>query len=185
MTSRAIPLGRSDRLIASVALMVATAMQAADATIANVALPRLEHDLGGGIVLGAWVMTSHIASLMFLWVAWSRCGIGVGPGRLAIGSEIWPRLAAQGVGDMAQRHPLAEKLYKLRNQKLTTEELIATLEMAQLEVEKIWNRKPAAEGSACGHPGCNYRRYPASKFCMYHVTGNDTFAARSRRSKNL
>jgi MFS family permease len=40
MTPRAIPLARSDRLIATVALMVATAMQAADATIANVALPR-------------------------------------------------------------------------------------------------------------------------------------------------
>jgi MFS transporter, DHA2 family, multidrug resistance protein len=59
---RAIPLARSDRVIATVALMVATAMQAADATIANVALPQLEHDLGGGIVLGAWVMTSYLCA---------------------------------------------------------------------------------------------------------------------------
>jgi hypothetical protein len=77
MMPRAIPLARPDRLMATVALMLATAMQAADATIANVALPRLEQDLGGGIVLGAWVMTSHIASLYFLWLASIRCGIGV------------------------------------------------------------------------------------------------------------
>jgi MFS transporter, DHA2 family, multidrug resistance protein len=62
MMGRAIPLARPDRLVASVALMVATAMQAADATIANVALPQLEHDLGGGIVLGAWVMTSYLCA---------------------------------------------------------------------------------------------------------------------------
>jgi MFS transporter, DHA2 family, multidrug resistance protein len=57
-----LPLIRSDRLIATVAVMVATAMQAADATIANVALPRLEYDLGGGIELGAWVMTSYLCA---------------------------------------------------------------------------------------------------------------------------
>jgi DHA2 family multidrug resistance protein len=57
-----LPLIRSDRLIATVAVMVATAMQAADATIANVALPQLEYDLGGGIVLGAWVMTSYLCA---------------------------------------------------------------------------------------------------------------------------
>ena len=37
-------------------------MQAADATIANVALPQLERDLGGGVVLGAWVMTSYLCA---------------------------------------------------------------------------------------------------------------------------
>ena len=57
-----LPLNRSDRLIATVAVMVATAMQAADATIANVALPQLEYDLGGGIELGAWVMTSYLCA---------------------------------------------------------------------------------------------------------------------------
>jgi DHA2 family multidrug resistance protein len=62
MLAGVLPLIRSDRLIATVALMVATAMQAADATIANVALPQLEYDLGGGIELGAWVMTSYLCS---------------------------------------------------------------------------------------------------------------------------
>ena len=42
--------------------MIATAMQAADALIANVALPQLERDLGGGIELGAWVMTSYLCA---------------------------------------------------------------------------------------------------------------------------
>ncbi len=42
--------------------MIATAMQAFDATIANVALPQLEHSLGGGIDLGAWVMTSYLCA---------------------------------------------------------------------------------------------------------------------------
>src|SRR5712691_11002615 len=62
MLSGVLTLIRSDRLIATVAVMVATAMQAADATIANVALPQMEHDLGGGILLGAWVMTSYLCA---------------------------------------------------------------------------------------------------------------------------
>ena len=53
---------RSDRLVATLALMIATAMQAADATIVNVALPQLERDLGGGVSLGAWVMTSYLCA---------------------------------------------------------------------------------------------------------------------------
>jgi len=42
--------------------MIATAMQAFDATIANVALPQLERGFGGGINLGAWVMTSYLCA---------------------------------------------------------------------------------------------------------------------------
>lgn len=80
---------------------------------------------------------------------------------------------------------MAEALHKLRRkQYATTEELIDTLEWAQLEVEKLWDRGEAGnENPACAHRGCNYRRYPASRHCMYHVTGNDTFATRLRRSK--
>lgn len=48
--------------IATAALMVATAMQAGDATIVNVVLPHLERDLGGGMALGAWVMTSYLCA---------------------------------------------------------------------------------------------------------------------------
>jgi MFS transporter, DHA2 family, multidrug resistance protein len=51
-----------DRLIATCGLMVATAIQAADAVIVNVALPQLQHDLGGGIGLGAWVITSYLCA---------------------------------------------------------------------------------------------------------------------------
>ena len=51
-----------DRAIATCGLMIATAMQAADALIANVALPRLEVDLGGGPELGAWVITTYLCA---------------------------------------------------------------------------------------------------------------------------
>ncbi len=47
---------------ATIALMIATAMQAFDATVANVALPQLERDLGQGIDLGSWVMTSFLCA---------------------------------------------------------------------------------------------------------------------------
>jgi len=52
----------SGRRLATCGLMIATAMQAADALIANVALPQLQSDLGGGIELGAWVMTSYLCA---------------------------------------------------------------------------------------------------------------------------
>ena len=50
------------RRFATIAVMVATAMQAADTTIVNVGLPQLQRDLGGGITLGAWVMTSYLCA---------------------------------------------------------------------------------------------------------------------------
>ena len=55
-------LSRSGQRQAAIALMIATAMQAFDATIANVALPQLERGLGGGIDLGSWVMTSYLCA---------------------------------------------------------------------------------------------------------------------------
>lgn len=54
--------GESGRRLATFALMLATAMQAFDATIVNVALPQLEKSLGGGIGLGSWVMTSYLCA---------------------------------------------------------------------------------------------------------------------------
>jgi DHA2 family multidrug resistance protein len=54
--------GLSSGRFATAALMVATAMQAGDATIVNVVLPHLEHDFGGGMALGAWVMTSYLCA---------------------------------------------------------------------------------------------------------------------------
>src|SRR4051812_22245405 len=52
----------SARRFATIAVMVATAMQAADTTIVNVGLPQLQRDLGGGFTLGAWVMTSYLCA---------------------------------------------------------------------------------------------------------------------------
>jgi MFS transporter, DHA2 family, multidrug resistance protein len=74
-------LSRSGRRRATIALMIATAMQAFDATIANVALPRLERGLGGGIDLGSWVMTSYLcaSAVMALMTGWCRRRWGARP----------------------------------------------------------------------------------------------------------
>lgn len=70
-----------------------------------------------------------------------------------------------------------------RNGNATTKELVAILEKAQLTMEEEWTWGDASsERMRCNFPGCNYHRYPASRFCMYHVTGHDTFATRLRRS---
>src|SRR2546423_4467484 len=52
----------SARRFATIAVMVATAMQAADTWSVNVGLPQLQRDLGGGFTLGAWVMTSYLCA---------------------------------------------------------------------------------------------------------------------------
>jgi len=53
---------RSAPILAIWGLMIATAMQAGDALIINVALPRLQDDLGGGVELSAWVITSYLCA---------------------------------------------------------------------------------------------------------------------------
>ncbi len=67
-------LSRSSRRQAAIALMIATAMQAFDTTIANVALPQLEQSLGGDIDLGSWVMTSYLcaSAVMATLTGWLR-----------------------------------------------------------------------------------------------------------------
>lgn len=50
------------RRVATLSLMLATALQAFDATIVNVALPKVERSLGGGIAFGSWVMTSYLCA---------------------------------------------------------------------------------------------------------------------------
>ena len=58
--------------------MIATAMQAFDSTIANVALPQLVQSLGGGIDLGSWVMTSYLcaSAVMATLTGWFRRRFG-------------------------------------------------------------------------------------------------------------
>src|SRR5438045_4051412 len=63
MTVEATILPSSGRRQATVALMIATAMQAFDSTIANVALPQLQQSLGGGLDLGSWVMRIFVLNL--------------------------------------------------------------------------------------------------------------------------
>src|SRR5579883_3480766 len=52
----------SGRKAATLALMLATAMQAFDSTIVNVALPEVERSLGGGLAFGSWVMTIYLCA---------------------------------------------------------------------------------------------------------------------------
>src|SRR5712672_4108793 len=74
MTVEATILPSSGRRQATVALMIATAMQAFDSTIANVALPQLVQSLGGGIDLGSWIMTSYLcaSAVMATLTGWLR-----------------------------------------------------------------------------------------------------------------
>ena len=74
-------LPTSGRRQATVALMLATAMQAFDATIANVALPQLEQNLGAGIDFGSWVMTSYLcaSAVMAMMTGWLRRRWGARP----------------------------------------------------------------------------------------------------------
>src|SRR5947208_2181141 len=62
MTVEVVAPGLSVRRFPAAALMTATAMQAGDATIVNVALPHRARDLGGGMGLGAWVVTSYLCA---------------------------------------------------------------------------------------------------------------------------
>ena len=90
----------SGRRQATLALMIATAMQALDTTIANVALPQLEQSLGGGIELGSWVMTSYLyaSAIMATLTGWLRRRYGARS--LFIGS-IGLFVAASGLCSMA------------------------------------------------------------------------------------
>src|SRR5215510_1684575 len=78
MTVEATILPSSGRRQAAVALIIATAMQAFDSTIANVALPQLEQSLGGGLDLGSWVMTSYLcaSAVMATLTGWFRRRFG-------------------------------------------------------------------------------------------------------------
>lgn len=78
MSADPITLPSPSRRKTAIALMVATAMQALDATIANVALPQLEQSLGGGIDLGSWVMTSYLcaSAVTAMLTGWLRRRFG-------------------------------------------------------------------------------------------------------------
>src|SRR5262245_8399850 len=78
MTVEATILPGSGRRQAAVALMIATAMQAFDSTIANVALPQLQQSLGSGLDLGSWVITSYLcaSAVMATLTGWFRRRFG-------------------------------------------------------------------------------------------------------------
>lgn len=79
MTPEADLSPRSESMLSTIGLMVATAMQAADALIVNVSLPQLEQDLGGGVELGVWVITSYLcaSAVTAPLTGWLRSRFGV------------------------------------------------------------------------------------------------------------
>jgi DHA2 family multidrug resistance protein len=83
----------ADRYVATAGLMIATAMQAADALIVNVALPRLEPDLGGGPALGAWVLMAYLCATAVVapLTGWLRRRYGA---RRLFPLAIWAFIAA-------------------------------------------------------------------------------------------
>ena len=118
----------SGRRHATVALMIATAMQALDTTIANVALPQLEQSLGGGIELGSWVMTSYLcaSAIMATLTGWLRRRYGARP--LFIGS-IGLFIVASGLCSIA---PSSVALIQLRLVQGTAAGIIQPLAQAIL-----------------------------------------------------
>jgi DHA2 family multidrug resistance protein len=72
------PLARRQ---ATLGLMIATAMQALDATIANVALPQIDRAMGGSVALASWVMTSYLcaAAVSTVLTGWLRRRYGARP----------------------------------------------------------------------------------------------------------
>ena len=84
------------------------------------------------------------------------------------------------------RHPIAERLRGVWLKKdASPAEIKAEMDAAQLALEQLYDADtvPNSGTVKCAQSGCNYRRYPASRFCMYHVTGGDTLAARLRRAE--
>ncbi|MGH7058857.1 MAG: DHA2 family efflux MFS transporter permease subunit [Stellaceae bacterium] len=77
----AILLPRPARRRATFGLLIATAMQALDATIANVALPQLARSLGIGFDLAIWVMTSYLcaSAVTAVMTGWLRRRHGARP----------------------------------------------------------------------------------------------------------
>ncbi len=77
----AILLPRPARRRATIGLLIATAMQAFDATIANVALPQLARSLGVGFDLAIWVMTSYLcaSAVTTVMTGWLRRRHGARP----------------------------------------------------------------------------------------------------------
>src|SRR5437763_7027712 len=104
MTVEATILPSSGRRQAAVALMIATAMQAFDSTIANVALPQLEQSLGGGLDLGSWVITSYLcaSAVMGTLTGWFRRRFGARP---AFAGAIGLFVAASLLGSLAPAAP--------------------------------------------------------------------------------
>ncbi len=62
MTTPAAPL-RDDRRVVLVVAILASFVVGLDASVVNVALPAIRHELGGGLVVQQWVVDAYMVTL--------------------------------------------------------------------------------------------------------------------------
>jgi MFS transporter, DHA2 family, multidrug resistance protein len=101
---------RSGQFPVTCGLMIATAMQAADSTIVNVALPHLEHDLSGGVELGGWVITCYLCATAMVapltgWLRWRYGALGLFSSAIAVfvGASLLCSLSTTGAAIILAR----------------------------------------------------------------------------------
>jgi hypothetical protein len=79
---------------------------------------------------------------------------------------------------------LSERLHRLRNGNQSAAQLQAALEQAQADLETLHDQGDIPLGSPqCGRAGCNYRRWPAGRYCLFHSVGKDSLAARLQHAR--
>jgi hypothetical protein len=92
------------------------------------------------------------------------------------------------------RHPIAQRLREVHiNKEAAAAEIRSVIDAEQVQVERLWDRPSAKRYLGwrgimtmhCEHEGCNYRRYPVSRFCLFHSSGKSSLAAQLRRLERL
>jgi DHA2 family multidrug resistance protein len=92
------PVSDSERLLISLALSIATFMQALDSSIANVAIPTISGDLGVSTTQGTWIITSFSVSLAISVPLTGWLSRRVGEVRLFVMTVVLFTLASWGCG---------------------------------------------------------------------------------------
>lgn len=91
-------LGSARGRVALAASVLGSSMAMLDATIANVALPRIGHDLGADVGGLQWVITSYLLSLASLILLGGALGDRFGRRRVFVIGVVWFAAASVGCG---------------------------------------------------------------------------------------
>src|SRR5271166_1672791 len=84
-----------------------------------------------------------------------------------------------------EMHQILQSLWL--NPTATSRELLEGLFKAQMILEQLWDADEFKDDPelwlpvsyrSCHHRGCNHRRYPLSRGCLFHTTGRTSLAAR-------